>query len=123
MLPGDCVSELRSRWFPNMTDAGLSRLIELLDSASPLLVHGKFTGVLPMGCLASHIGWHHPQVCHRTTDAGILWLTRIAGLNPATSKVILEWDKSGVQCWPVRQQLADLFRAERSRRAECQLAG
>ena len=29
MLPACCVRELQTAWFPNMTDAGLDRLIEL----------------------------------------------------------------------------------------------
>ncbi|MBX7103363.1 MAG: hypothetical protein K1X57_04745 [Gemmataceae bacterium] len=123
MIPGECVSELHARWLPHVTDAGLDRLIDLLEKGSPMLVHGRFTGAIPMGCLASHIGWNHPAVCHRTMDAGILWLTRVAGLNPATSKVIREWDDHGGQNWPLRQELAGLFRAEKSRRTECPLAG
>lgn len=123
MLSQDCISELHARWFPHVTDSGLNRLIDLLEKGSPMLCHGKFTDALPRGCLASHIAWHHPKVSHRTIDAGVVWLTRVAGLNPATSKVIQTWDRTGVQCWPVRQELADLFRAERSRRSECPLAG
>ncbi len=126
MLTGDCVQELRSRWLPHVTDAGLDRLIDLLEKGSPLLVHGRFTGAVPMGCLASHIGWHHPRVCHRTLDAGVLWLTRVAGLNPATSKVIRTWDSVGQQSYTLREELAVLFRAERSERQshdECVLAG
>lgn len=116
MLSGDCVTELRSRWLPNVSDAGLDRIIELLDKGSPLLVHGRFTSTLPMGCLASHIGWHHPKVCHRTMDAGILWLTRVAHLNPATSHVIQAWDQNGISNWPLRQELSTIFREERESR-------
>jgi hypothetical protein len=116
MLSGECVTELRTRWLPNVTDAGLDRVIELLEKGSPLLVHGRFTSALPMGCLASHIGWHHPKVCHRTMDAGILWLTRIAKLNPATSHVIRTWDQNGPTDWPLRQDLTTIFRQERESR-------
>jgi len=125
MLTGDFIRELRSSWLPNVNDAGLNRVIELLEKQSPLLVHGRFTGAVPMGCLATHFGWHHPSVSHRTSDAGILWLTRVAGLNPATSKVILDWDQCGPQAWSFRTELCDLLREEREARhvRECALAG
>jgi hypothetical protein len=127
MLSGECVQELHNSWLPNVSNDGLNRLIDLLEKGSPLLVHGRFTGAVPMGCLASHIGWHHPRVCHRTIDAGILWLTRIAGLNPATSQVIRLWDTTGPKSWPLREELAAIFRAERSARetshADCVMAG
>jgi hypothetical protein len=126
MLSEQCIQELQTSWLPNVSDDGLDRLIDLLEKGSPLLVHGRFTSAVPMGCLASHIGWHHPRVCHRTIDAGILWLTRVAGLNPATSHVIRLWDSTGPKSWPLREELAEIFRTERlSRRssAECAMAG
>ena len=125
MLSQECVQELRSAWFPNMTDAGLSRLIEMLEKGSPMLIHGSFSKAVPMGCLATHFGWHHPSVSHRTSDAGILWLTRVAGLNPATSKVIVDWDQCGPQAWSFRTELCELLREEREARhgRECALAG
>lgn len=116
MLSGDFVRELHTRWLPNVSDDGLARVIELLRKGSPLLVHGRFTAALPMGCLASHIAWHHPDVCHRTTDAGILWLTRVARLNPATSHVIRTWDAMGPRDWPFRESLTELLEDERVRR-------
>lgn len=123
-LTGDFVRELHDRWLPNVSDSGLDRLIDLLEKGSPMLVHGRFTSALPMGCLASHIGWHHPAVCHRTGDAGILWLTRVAKLNPATSKVIRSWDSHGPQDWSFRSELTDLLRTARAaRHSDCVLAG
>jgi hypothetical protein len=116
MLSHEFVRELRSNWLPNVSDTGLDRVIELLEKGSPLLVHGRFTAALPMGCLASHFGWHHPSVCHRTLDAGVLWLTRVAGLNPATSSVIRAWDTVGPQDWGFRQELSSLLREERAAR-------
>ena len=89
MLSPECLGELRSAWLPHMTDAGLDRLTELLEKGSPLLIHGCFTRAVPMGCLASHVAWHHPRTAHLTADAGITWLYHVAGLNPATSAVIL----------------------------------
>ena len=97
MLSRDCIHELHSMWLPNITDAGLDRLIELLETASPLLIHGCFTRSLPMGCLATHAAWHHPRTTHLNHDAGIRWLHTIAGLNPATSRVIHDWDRCGAQ--------------------------
>jgi hypothetical protein len=57
-------------------------------------------------------------VAHRNTDAGILWLTRVAGLNPATSYVIREWDRHCPQDWTFRNDLLDLLRAERDGRTD-----
>src|SRR5438094_9695254 len=93
MLSKDCVHELRSSWLPNMTEEGLSHLIDLLEKGSPLLIHGSFTRSVPMGCLATHIAWNHPKTANLTLDAGICWLNGVAGLNPATSHVIREWDR------------------------------
>ena len=59
-----------------------------------------------MGCLATHAAWHHPRTAHLTVDAGINWLYRVAGLNPATSLVIREWDRRGARDWTIRQELA-----------------
>jgi hypothetical protein len=116
MLSPDSIRELESSWLPNITDAGLNRLIELLETNSPLLIHGSFTRSIPMGCLATHAAWHHPQTAHLTVDAGISWLHRVAGLNPATSTVIRDWDCSCKQDWPTRGQLLQLLRDERDRR-------
>jgi hypothetical protein len=116
MLSPEALSELRSSWLPNVTDAGLDRLIEMLEKNSPMLAHGCFTRALPMGCLATHIAWHHPDTCHLTVEAGINWLHRIAGLNPATSKVIREWDSAGPHGWQTRADLLAAFTAEQQRR-------
>ena len=66
MLAADCIRELQSSWFPNMTDAGLRRLVELLEQNSPLLIHGSFTQAVPMGCLATQAGWNHPRAARYT---------------------------------------------------------
>jgi hypothetical protein len=116
MLSQESVSELRSSWLPNLTDAGLDRLIELLEKSSPLLIHGCFTRSVPMGCLASHAAWHHPRTAHLTQDAGIIWLHRVAGLNPATSSVIREWDRRGRHDFDLRAELIAHFKEERRRR-------
>jgi hypothetical protein len=116
MLSAEFIRELRTSWLPNVNDDGLSRVIDLLEKGSPLLLSGRFTSAVPTGCLATHIGWHHPAVCHRTDDAGILWLTRIAGLNPATSHVIREWDKHDPREWTFRTELLELLHGERARR-------
>lgn len=105
MLSQECLHELRSSWLPNISDNGLDRLIDLLEKGSPLLIHGSFTRAVPMGCLATHIAWNHPATGHLTLDAGICWLHNIAGLNPATSHVIREWDKCGVVDYEVREAL------------------
>ena len=118
MLSQECVGELKSYWLPNLTDTGLERLIDLLDKGSPLLIHGCFTRAVPMGCLATHAAWHHPRTAHLTHDAGINWLYCVAGLNPATSHVIREWDQRGAHDWTVRAELLSVFREERRARQE-----
>jgi len=118
MLSRESVCELRSLWLPNITDSGLDRLIGLLEKGSPLLVHGCFTRALPMGCLATHAAWHHPRTAHLTVDAGINWLHGVAGLNPATSNVIREWDCAGAQGLEVRFELLRLFKEERDARRQ-----
>jgi hypothetical protein len=119
MLSAECLGELRSAWLPNISDTGLARLIELLEQASPLLIHGCFTRAVPMGCLATHVAWNHPRTRHLTVDAGISWLYRVAGLNPATSHVIREWDRRGVHDLDLR---ADIL-AELRREAQARVAG
>ena len=116
MLSQECVRELHGAWLPNLTDEGLDRLIDLLEKGSPLLIHGSFTRVVPMGCLATHAAWHHPRTAHLTLDAGITWLHRVAGLNPATSQVIREWDRCGANDWEVRADLLTVLKEERSTR-------
>ncbi len=118
MLSRDCIHELHSMWLPNITDAGLDRLIELLETASPLLIHGCFTRSLPMGCLATHAAWHHPRTTHLNHDAGIRWLHTVAGLNPATLRVIHDWDRCGAHNCETRAAFLAEFRAERRRRHE-----
>jgi hypothetical protein len=118
MLSGDCLLELQTTWLPNMTDNGLDRIIELLERASPLLIHGCFTRSIPMGCLASHVAWNHPETAHLNQDAGIMWLHHVAGLNPATSHVLREWDRGGVRDLSVREELLDVFHQEKERRKQ-----
>jgi hypothetical protein len=117
MLSKECVRELRSSWLPNMTDEALNHLIDLLEKGSPLLIHGSFTRAVPMGCLATHIAWNHPRTSHCTLDAGINWLHGVAGLNPATSHVIREWDRCGAADWEMRADLLAVFKEHRRERA------
>jgi hypothetical protein len=117
MLSPECVRELRSGWLPHITDAGLDRLIDLLEKGSPLLIHGCFTRSAAMGCLATHAAWHHPRTAHLTVEAGISWLHRVAGLNPATSHVIREWDARGATDWEVRHELLALLKEHRQQQA------
>lgn len=116
MLTTECLAEFRSAWLPNITDAGLHRLLDLLEKGSPLLVHGCFTRAVPMGCLASHIAWNHPQTGHLTLDAGITWLHKVAGLNPATSEVLRAWDAQGVRDMELTATLLREVRAELDKR-------
>ena len=116
MLPQECTRELKSSWLPNITNVGLDRLIDLLEKGSPLLIHGSFTRAVPMGCLATHIAWNHPGTCKMTLDAGICWLNHIAGLNPATSHVIREWDRCAEFDYEMRCELLTTFKQEREAR-------
>jgi hypothetical protein len=116
MLSTECVQELRTAWLPNITDDGLDRIIELLEKDSPLLIHGSFTRAVPQGCLATHVAWNHPRTAHLTLEAGITWLHRVAGLNPATSYVVREWDRSRHFNFEVRAELLSLFREHREQR-------
>lgn len=113
MLPLDCLRELNQSWLPNITNAGLDRLIEMLEQDSPLLIHGSFTQVVPQGCLATHIAWNHPRTAHLTQDAGLAWLNHVAELNPATSLVIREWDR---WTWETRAELLAIFKDHRRSR-------
>jgi len=120
MLSQECMRELKTSWLPNITDTGLERLIDLLDKGSPFLIHGSFTRAVPMGCLATHIGWHHPETQKMTLDAGICWLNHVAGLNPATSLVIKEWDRSADCDYEIRCDLVAIFREEQQTRRQLQ---
>lgn len=114
----DPVAEFRAAWLPNVTDDGLNRVIELLEKGSPLLIHGAFTRAVPMGCLASHIAWNHPKTSHFQHEAGVMWLSKVAGLNPATSAVILAWDRYGAGDFVLRFALLEACRDEFSARGE-----
>jgi hypothetical protein len=116
MLSQECLHEFRSQWLPNITEEGLNHLVDLLEKASPLLIHGSFTRALPQGCLATHIAWNHPCTTHLTQEAGITWLHRVAGLNPATSHVIREWDLCQHNDFETRAEMLALLREERRHR-------
>src|SRR5215212_4638211 len=116
MLSAECLRELRSAWLPNLTDAGLARLLSLLEKGSPFLVSGCFVRSIPMGCLASHAAWNHPETEHLNLEAGVTWLHGVAGLNPATSRVLREWDSRGPCDLDLRSDLVAEFRDELLRR-------
>ena len=109
--------EFRAAWLPNTSDSGLERIRGLLEAASPLLIHGAFTRVCPMGCLATHIAWNHPRTSGGGDEAGVAWLTAVAGLNPGTSRLLLAWDRRGVHDRELRDGLVALCRAEGESRA------
>ena len=116
MLSQESVRELNTHWLPHVTDCGLDSIIDLLEKGSPLLIHGSFTRAVPMGCLATHIAWNHPKTANQTLDAGICWLNGVAGLNPATSHIIREWDRCADYDFEVRGELLSHFRRERESR-------
>ena len=114
----DPVSEFRTAWLPHVSAEGLDRLIDLLSKASPLLIHGAFMRAVPMGCLASHIAWNHEKTAHLHTEAGVMWLCRVAKLNPATSSLVLAWDRAGVGDFELRTALLAACHEEQARRDE-----
>ncbi|MBY0522752.1 MAG: hypothetical protein K2R98_05115 [Gemmataceae bacterium] len=118
MLTSECLQELQTAWLPHITDAGLVRLVVLLEKGSPLLIHGCFSRAVPMGCLATHAAWHHPRTAHLTVEAGINWLHQVAGLNPATSLVIREWDRRGAHDWEMRADLLEVLHTEQTARQQ-----
>lgn len=118
MPTSDPIAEFRAAWLPHVTNEGLDRLIDLLGKASPLLIHGAFTRAVPMGCLASHIGWNHERTAHLNTEAGVMWLCRVAGLNPATSSLVLAWDRAGIGDFELRTALLAACRDEKTLREE-----
>ena len=118
MLSKESIHELRTTWLPNIADQGLNRLIDLLEKDSPLLIHGSFTRAVPQGCLATHVAWNHPRTRHLTLEAGIAWLHRVAGLNPATSHVIRDWDRSRGCTYEIRAELLAVLKEEQRRRRD-----
>src|SRR6478752_2892841 len=116
----DPIAEFRTVWLPHVTEDGLGRVIELLEKGSPLLIHGAFTRSMPMGCLASHIAWNHPRTRQLEHDAGVVWLSKVAGLNPATSSVILAWDRAGTADFELRSDLYEACLDEQTRRASAE---
>ncbi len=116
MLSQECRNELHSAWLPNMTDEALERVIDLLEKDSPLLIRGSFTRAVPQGCLATQVAWHHPRTAHLTLDAGVTWLHHVAGLNPATSHVIREWDRSRFSTYEFRSELLTILKEHREGR-------
>ena len=71
---------------------------------------------MPMGCLASHIAWNHPRTRSLEHEAGVVWLSKVAGLNPALSAVILAWDRAGNADLDLRADLYDACVEEQARR-------
>ncbi len=118
MLSPECVQEFQSVWLPKISNQGLDRLIDLLEKGSPLLIHGSFTRSAPMGCLATHIAWNHPETCHLNNDAGVVWLSQVAGINPSISRVIREWDCNSTSNYQIRIDLLELLKKQRQERYE-----
>ena len=118
MPTSEPVCEFRAAWLPHVSSAGLDRLIDLLEKASPLLIHGAFTRAVPMGCLASHIAWNHERTSHLHNEAGVMWLCRVAKLNPATSSLVIAWDRAGVGDFELRTGLLAACHDEKVQRDE-----
>jgi hypothetical protein len=117
MASDAAITEFRTAWLPHITDDGLRRLVDLLGKGNPLLIHGAFTRLMAMGCLASHIAWNHPRTRGLEHEAGIVWLSKVAGLNPALSAVILAWDRGGNADFNLRADLYEACVEEQTRRS------
>lgn len=122
MASNTAVTEFRAAWLPHVTDDGLRRLVDLLGKGNPLLIHGAFTRLMPMGCLASHIAWNHPKTRDLDHEAGVVWLSKVAGLNPALSAVILAWDRAGNADLDLRADLYEACIAEQAQRSAASAA-
>ena len=119
MVSQDCLREWQDQWLPHVTDSGLTRLAELLEKASPLLIRGSFQRASVMGCLATQAAWHHPKTQCRRHDAGVAWLGSVVGLCSSRSHVIREWDLSvgnSLNHFELRQALLQALRQEQARR-------
>lgn len=112
----DWIDEFQTAWLPNLNASALARLTEMVLSQSRFLIAGRFDGAVAQGCLATHAGWHHPATAHMDEEAGIGWLTRVAGLNPATSRVMLAWDAEWNDNHHFRVALGEALLAESLRR-------
>ena len=116
MLSPECLGEFRGSWLPHITDAGLDRLIDLLEHGSPLLIHGCFTKAVPMGCLASHVALEPPE--HLPFDPGRRYYLATQSRIAQSSDVALlrEWDQRGICDLEMRSDLIDILSKERSTR-------
>ena len=92
------------------------RVIELLERGLPAVDPRRLQPSGADGCLATHIAWNH-LLEQWTLEAGIMWLSRVAGLNPATSQVIRA-GTGGTRDWELRSRLLENFKEERERQAE-----
>jgi hypothetical protein len=117
MLEERFIDELRSSWFPNLTDKGLNQWIRLIEKDSPMLIQRGFSIAGAMGCLASHAAWHHPATSHLESDAaGSDWLLNVVGIHHSASAVISKWDRDFDLDGENRSQFVRLLRDERQRR-------
>lgn len=116
MATREAIAEFHAVWLPNVSETGLARLTSMLEAGSPYLIHGTFARALPQGCIASHIAWHHPRTAHLGEEAGICWLAKVARLNPATSRVVLAWDRGGLNDYDLRFALLDACLTEQAHR-------
>lgn len=111
------VEELHAHWLPNLSDAALTRLSDLLSGRESLLVQCRWTQAGAAGCLATHAGWNDRRTAHLDSNAGPAWLTE-AGIFPG-SHVVAEWDAAAphaYQSWELRSELLQVLRGEQQRR-------
>ena len=118
-LTDDAVREFRTHWLPKLTDPALERLITLLERDDPRLIRSRWTGASVMGCLATQAAWNDARTEDFGDRAGPAWLHHVAGIVPAHSKVVRDWDQSiehPFDAWQVRGQLLAMLREEHGSR-------
>jgi hypothetical protein len=110
VLSSQARRELEQRWLPNLTDAALQRLIDLLGRGDPRLIQRNWSDAGVRGCLATHVAWNDPRTERLGDYAGAMWLQRVAGVPNETSTVVRDWDLAAHDPWESWELRGDLLR-------------
>jgi len=117
MLPQDCLANLNHAGCRTSPMPGSIASSNCWKKEVRFLIHGSFSRAMPIGCLATHIAWHHPAT-EQTT------LSRRAMAQPrgrAQSGQLTGHSRmgSGQECnWEVRQDLLGVFKEHREVRRQ-----
>ena len=118
MASNTAVTEFRAAWLPHVTDdrpAPPRRSARQGQPAfDPRRVHSAHADGLPR---LAHRLESPARRAISTTRPASMWLSKVAGLNPATSAVILAWDRAGnADLRPAHRSLRGLHRGTRPAR-------